>query len=528
MESEGAELRPDEQRCALREVSALDDEELATLAIDGQGEAFGELYIRHEQRVYGFCLRMLGSPHDAADATQETFARLLRRLPGLAGRELNFVAYLLTTARHACYDMIRSGRRVEPVAEALEPNRSAPAALEEDPERAALLAATREQVEVANAALPARHREVLALREVECLSYDEIAEVMDLKANAVAQLISRARIKLRDLIRGSALVSIESAALDCDRALPLIARSQDGEQSAELDWLRSHLVTCAICRARQSAMQDAGVSYRLLIPVVPLIWLRQATIARAAEQAGADWSEVASIPARGRADAEPGPGPGATGDPDAADGGAIERGALTSRLAAGPLRRSKSRRYRHVGVAIAAFLVVLFALTGSVADRLVSSTTQVSSTAPNPSRRIATELRRRHRPPARHAALDAAKGGAARRGGPSLGSGSGANSGGGSAVVHPSTSRRTPAITGGSGPSTGPTSGDMGPGGSGGSSSAMAPGGSGGTSGGGSGNTSSDPVTSTSPGFGGGTSPGSGGSTSPLAGGTTSAGPGAS
>jgi len=46
--------------------TALDDGELAALAVDGHGEAFAELYDRHEQRVYGFCLRMLGSPHDAA------------------------------------------------------------------------------------------------------------------------------------------------------------------------------------------------------------------------------------------------------------------------------------------------------------------------------------------------------------------------------------------------------------------------------------------------------------------------------
>jgi RNA polymerase sigma-70 factor (ECF subfamily) len=369
MQSEPAAVTPGHHTRALREVRALEDRELAALAIDGQGEAFGELYDRHEQRVYGFCLRMLGSPHDAADATQETFVRLLRRLPGLAGRELNFVAYLLTTARHACYDMITSGRRVEPVADAREPKRSVPGPLEEDPERAALLAAAREQVERATAALPARQREVLALREIECLSYDQIAEIMDLKANAVAQLISRARIKLREAIRGGALISIKAASLDCDRALPLIAHRQDAEPSAELDWLRSHLARCAICRARQSAMQDAGVSYRLLIPVVPLIWLRQATIARAAEQVGEDWSEVTSACARGRAGAGPGPGPGATAEPHRSDRGVGERGALTSRHAAPRLRSLTPRRHRNVGLGIAGFLLVLLALSGSAADR---------------------------------------------------------------------------------------------------------------------------------------------------------------
>ena len=512
--------------CTLRGLTALDDGELAALAIDGQGEAFAELYDRHEQRVCGFCLRMLGSPHDAADATQETFVRLLRRLPGLAGRELNFIAYLLTTARHACYDMIESGRRVQPVAEALEPARSEPGSLEEDPERAALLAATREQVEVANAALPARQREVLALREVECLSYDQIADIMDLKTNAVAQLISRARIKLRDAVRGTALASIKAASLDCDRAMPLIALRQDGGRNAELDWLMSHLVTCATCRARQAAMQDAGVSYRLLIPVVPLIWLRQATIARAAEQVGADWSKVASAGASGHASAvTPDAGPGGAGDAHQDDTAALERGGLLARPAGARLRWLTSRRRREVALAIAVFLAVSLVLTGSLADRLVSSTTPASSTAPNPLKQVATALHRRGRTRARHAGSNASLavlagqlGGAASGDRHSAALGSGASSSGGSAGSHPLSTRRNRATTGGSGGTTSLTSGGTAPGGSGGSSSGTTPRGSGGTSGGGSG--------STSPGSGGSTSPGSGGSTSPGSGGSTSRGSG--
>jgi RNA polymerase sigma factor (sigma-70 family) len=513
--------------CTLRGLTALDDGELAALAIDGHGEAFAELYDRHEQRVCGFCLRMLGSPHDAADATQETFVRLLRRLPGLAGRELNFIAYLLTTARHACYDMIESGRRVQPVAEALEPAGSEPGSLEEDPERAALLAATREQVEVANAALPARQREVLALREVECLSYDQIAEIMDLNTNAVAQLISRARIKLRDAVRGTALASIKAASLDCDRAMPLIALRQDGGRNAELDWLRSHLVACATCRARQAAMQDAGVSYRLLIPVVPLIWLRQATIARAAEQVGADWSKVASAGAGGRASAvTPGAGPRAAGDAHQDDRAALDRGGLLARPAGTRLRWLTSRRRREVALAITVFLVVLLVLTGSLADRLVSSTTPASSTAPNPLKQVEAALHRRGRTRARQAGLNASGAvvagqlsGAASGGRHSAALGSGASSSGGSAGSHPLSTRRNPATTGGSGGTTSPTSGGTAPSGSGGSSSGTTPGGSGGTSGGGPGGTSPGSGGGTSPGSGGGTSPGSGGGTSPGSGG---------
>ena len=183
--------------CTLRGFTALDDGELAALSIDGQGEAFAELYDRHEQRVYGFCLRMLGSPHDAADATQETFVRLLRRLPGLAGREPNFVAYLLTTARHACYDMIAARRRVEPMADAPEHAKLGHGALEEDPERAALLAATREQVEAANAALPARQRSVVTMRDVCGMAAEEVCAALNISPQNQRVLLHRARAVLR-------------------------------------------------------------------------------------------------------------------------------------------------------------------------------------------------------------------------------------------------------------------------------------------------------------------------------------------
>ena len=113
--------------------------------------------------------------------------------------------------------------------------------------------------------------------------------------NAVAQLISRARIRLREEIRGDALESIAAVSPDCERALPLMACSQDAQRAGadEMDWLRAHMAGCETCRSRRAAMEEAGVSYRALGPIVPLAWLRHTTIARAARFVGADWSHLA-------------------------------------------------------------------------------------------------------------------------------------------------------------------------------------------------------------------------------------------
>jgi RNA polymerase sigma factor (sigma-70 family) len=220
---------------------------------------------------------------------------LLKRLPALEGRDVNFIAYALTTARNACYDTIEAKRRVQPVAEQLEPRGSEPGEVALDPERAALLASAREDVRVANARLPERQREVLALRELELMSYEQIGEVVGLNTNAVAQLISRARIRLREQLRGGALQSIAASSPDCERALPLMARLQDTQSSTaeEREWLQTHLSSCETCGLSRAAMEEAGVSYRALGPIVPLVWLRHTTIARAARFVGADWSHLA-------------------------------------------------------------------------------------------------------------------------------------------------------------------------------------------------------------------------------------------
>lgn len=270
---------------------------LARRAADGDGAAFATLYDRYEQRIYTFCHRLVGSDQDAADATQDAFVKVLQRLPKLGDRELNFGAYLFTAARNASYDMIGKRKKAESVDEIPEYG-SQPVygemgdRLDLDPEKSAMLGALQLQVREANARLPERQREVLVLRELEELSYDEIAEIMGMNRNSVAQLISRARIKLRDELRGSALAGVAAATPDDERAATLIAERMDGELTDDADraWLEDYLRDNERGRAMVESMLEAGTSYRAWLPIVPVVWLRQAAIAKAAEQVGADWS----------------------------------------------------------------------------------------------------------------------------------------------------------------------------------------------------------------------------------------------
>jgi len=266
------------------------DDALARRAAAGDGAAFATLYDRYERRAYNLCYRITGSPDDAADATQETFLAVLERLPRLEGRELNFAAYVMTVARNASYDAIERRKRSAPAGDI--PDSAVPLGAGDDadvPERAALRKAHQEQIRRANESLPARQREVLALRELEELSYGEVAQIMGMNQNSVAQLISRARINLRDGLRQTALASVASASPRCDRALPLLAMHQDGV--LEDPWLAEHLMDCGACRVRLEAMEEAAVAYRQWLLLVPALWMREST-AEAAERVSAEWTRA--------------------------------------------------------------------------------------------------------------------------------------------------------------------------------------------------------------------------------------------
>lgn len=115
----------------------------------------------------------------------------------------------------------------------------------------------------ANAGLPERQREALVLRELLRLSYEEISRVMEVEATAVAALLARARLALREQRRGAIL----PAGPECgerDRALRVLARRQDSEPlSGEDDaWALDHLGACAQCSAAHGAMLEASACYR--------------------------------------------------------------------------------------------------------------------------------------------------------------------------------------------------------------------------------------------------------------------------
>jgi RNA polymerase sigma factor (sigma-70 family) len=265
---------------ALTDEAALAAEEtgLARAAAAGDRSAFAELYERHEPLAFNLAYRITGSEATAATAVREAFLEVLR-LAQLPDHEPPFRSHLLVATRHACLELTdkRSGSSSPGPAIAAAVDPEAPA----DPQ---------EEVRAASLRLPERQREVLALRELGDLSYEEIAVVVETSRSSVAQLISRARINLSDELHGTVLAAIAAPSPECERALPLIASREDGQLEAgsrDAAWLDSHISSCERCRLGVEAMQEAGASYRSWAPITAAPGLLEETMAKAAELTGA-------------------------------------------------------------------------------------------------------------------------------------------------------------------------------------------------------------------------------------------------
>lgn len=258
------------------------ERKLAERAADGDNDAVGELYDAYESKLFGYCTRMLGNPDDAADATQEAFCNVIQRLPGLDTAQLNFGAYLFTAARNASLDILKSQGRFQSTDEVPE-DPFAVAPLESDPERALLTGDQMRAAREANAKLPEKQRAALALREVAELSYDDIAATLDMNQNAVAQLISRARLNFGKQLRiGAVVVAPEGD--EAQRALELASARIDGKIAADdSEWLTAYLASNETGRINAEAMEESAVLYRGIGAVAVIAGLREAALARAAE-----------------------------------------------------------------------------------------------------------------------------------------------------------------------------------------------------------------------------------------------------
>ncbi len=177
------------------------DEDLVRLAAAGDSDAFAQLVERYEDKVYSLALRVCAHPEDAADAAQEAFLSAWRGLPSFRG-EAGFSTWIYRLTMNAAVDCLRRNQKQRGQI-SLDNSESClpdPADPSPGPQERAEGGELRAAVAEALRQLSEDHRQVLILRELRQLSYEEIAAILELDLGTVKSRISRARAALRKIL----------------------------------------------------------------------------------------------------------------------------------------------------------------------------------------------------------------------------------------------------------------------------------------------------------------------------------------
>ena len=184
-----------------RDVAAVDAALVAAFR-SGDVFAFESLYRLHHRYVEMLARRIIIDPHRAEDIAQEAFLRLVRQLLSHDG-EIRVRAWLHRTTTNLAIDEHRRLRTMQHYQEQASPIEELQRALERyhegHPERAAERREIRLLIVRVIEHLPARYRQILALRELECMDYPHIAERMGLSISAVESLLFRARRRFTEV-----------------------------------------------------------------------------------------------------------------------------------------------------------------------------------------------------------------------------------------------------------------------------------------------------------------------------------------
>ncbi|HPQ70467.1 MAG TPA: sigma-70 family RNA polymerase sigma factor [bacterium] len=176
---------------------------------DGDRQAFEELVIRYQQRIYNTALRFLRVDDEAQEVTQEIFIKVYHALPEFRG-ESKFSTWLYQVAMNHCKNKLKYLKRrhyytsdsMEQAIETQDGEMSRQFASEDpDPQQEAQSRETQEKVRAAINLLADDQREVIVLRELQGLSYEEIADITGQALGTVKSRIHRARLELARLLK---------------------------------------------------------------------------------------------------------------------------------------------------------------------------------------------------------------------------------------------------------------------------------------------------------------------------------------
>ena len=179
----------------------IDETKLIDQILQGDTDAFAQLVEAYQDKVYALCLRMTNDREEAEDLAQEAFVKVWRGLK-FYKHEAAFSTWLYRLTSNVCIDFLRQKKRRSALSltsqeeeEQIDIPDPSP-----QPEELIVQKQRKEAVAAAMAQLEDEFRLVLTLRVVQERSYEEIADIMDLKVGTVKSRLARAREKLRKIL----------------------------------------------------------------------------------------------------------------------------------------------------------------------------------------------------------------------------------------------------------------------------------------------------------------------------------------
>ncbi len=177
----------------------IDDKRTVESVLSGNRDAFADLVRAHQARVQRYCLLLLRNPTDAEEAAQDVFVKAYRSLDQFRS-EASFLTWAGRIAHNHCMDLLRqrTRRKTESLDAIIDEDGTPLVNRLAEPERTESPDELTEAVPKLLASLKEEYREILVLRELQELSYDDIAKVLKCSLDTVKSRLKRARAEFHD------------------------------------------------------------------------------------------------------------------------------------------------------------------------------------------------------------------------------------------------------------------------------------------------------------------------------------------
>src|ERR1700690_1237267 len=248
------------------------DERLISFTRKGNTAAFEILFARYEQRLLAFCRHLLGSREDAEDVLQEVLTAAFNAI--LADeRPINVRPWLYRIARNRSLNHLRRIQAigVDSMDIHLSENGASTADKVDEREEFRLLVGDIHE-------LPETQKTALVLREMDALSYEQIAEAMETTVPSVKSLLVRARVSLAE--------AAEARLLSCDEVRIELGEVAEGIKRRPTPLVRRHLRACKRCSAFKVQLKQNNRALAAIMPLGPLVLLKKFVIAHLGHSAG--------------------------------------------------------------------------------------------------------------------------------------------------------------------------------------------------------------------------------------------------